>query len=229
MISPTDVANVLRLLASAFPTFPFAPDVLGTYGQALSRPPFVDLSVLGAAASRWVDTEDRFPTVHQLGEAYRAEVRRRLDQRRLAEEQRALTAGTLFAGGPAPDPGYATEALDVLRTVLADSVGNRAHKHPGGSSAACETCSRAGELADTYQVQVDDLLGARGLAPPVLPTPTYTCATCDDSGFVVKDPDTFTVRPCRDCNPEGFTRWIDGHRMPGHWCVECKDLVTSRR
>lgn len=32
--------------------------------------------------------------------------------------------------------------------------------------------------------------------------------------------------PCRDCNPEAFKRWAQGHHQPGHDTASCPDCHT---
>lgn len=193
-----DVANVLRLLGAAFPTFPLDELTLETYVRSLAASP-LDAATLNAAAVAWVATEDRYPTVHQLTEAYQAEARRRMQERADAEAERIMRAGGL--PGVALDPGYAVEMVDVMRTALAQ-VGR------GGSPA---------DLGATARRLAED----RGLRPPS-GVETYACRTCHDLGHIIEQDDPMTVRPCGDCQPELHRRWADGHLIPGHTCAECR-------
>jgi hypothetical protein len=224
VIRPEDAGAVLRLLGAAYPTYPVEPDTLELYTRELVRLP--DMATLTTAASRWVETEDRYPTVHQLTVAYQAEARWRTEQARRADEQRALTRPGL------PDVGasYAIEMIDVLRTATVEALANnRGHDHARGA-AHCPVCSRSGEVAAAMEARVTDLLAARGIKPVPGPLVTTRCR-CGDRGYVPVDTSEagFTVRPCADCNTDAYELWQGGHLAPGHWCAECKEPAGARR
>jgi hypothetical protein len=194
------------------------------YVSALTTSPFADLSLLTECASTWVRDSDRFPTVHQLTDGYQAAARRRMEDRRMAEQQRAINAGML--PGVGIDPGYAVEMVDVMREALAVLVGKRTHDHSRGAER-CPTCSIGQELALSVELEARRIVAERGLRPPQV-VETYACAECCDTGFVITDVATGTTRPCRNCSPAAHERWIDGHLMPGHDCPDCRDVRRGR-
>lgn len=212
-----DVANVLRLLGAAFPTFPLDELTIEAYVRTLTAGP-LEAATLNAAAVAWVASEDRYPTVHQLSDAYVAAGRREYANRRAAEDARIQAAGML--PGVALDPGYAVEMVDVMREALGSiGTGVLRHYHPDGDADRCPTCSRSDEIADGVAEHAVRVAAARGLRPPV-GVETYVCHRCADLTWVETEPGT--ARPCQDCRPEAYERWIDGHLMPGHVCAECR-------
>lgn len=216
---------VLGALAAAYPNHPAGADTVELYHQALRRLDSAD--TLQAAAGRWVETEDRYPTVHQLVEAYQAHARWQADAARAADEARAIARGTL-PGMPAAAPQFAIEMVDVLRVATEEATaGSRKHDHVRGA-AHCPVCASAASIADGMAARVKDLLANRGIVPGLGPVPTFRCAECFDRGMVVHDGDPFTAHPCPACNPDGFALWEGGHYQPGHWCPECKDPGGAR-
>ena len=214
-----DVANVLRLLGAAFPTYPLDEITIETYVRTLTSGP-LEASTLNATAVAWVATEDRYPTVHQLSHAYTAQARREAEERRAAEDARIQAAGML--PGVALDPGYAVEMVDVMREAMGQiGTGGLKHRHPDGDASRCGTCSRADALAVEVAEAATRVARDRGLRPPV-GVKTYACPECRDLGYVATQTDPFTVRPCGRCRPVAYERWIDGHLMPGHSCPDCR-------
>lgn len=228
MIATTDAEGVLVLLGAAFPTYPVTADTTDLYLTALARPPFLDLATLLGAVGDWVATQDRYPTVHQLVDAYQAEARRRLLARQAAEQARAEAAGTLPGLAPPLPQETALEMVDVLRTALgeAGTVPHKGHtKHGPGS---CLTCAMRDEIEDRMEGRVFELLAERGLRVQGQPVATYACGQCLDTRFEVIDHARGAVAPCRNCDPGGYQRWLDGHLAPGHWCTECAALARGR-
>lgn len=209
------------MLGAAFPRHPVDEPTVQLYVAALGAPPFYDVGVLTAAVGNWVQTEDWYPTVHQLVEAYQTEARRRARARQAADEARALAAGTL-PGLPRPlGADTAIEVVDVVRTALAEAVGtgrrHSGHDRPGG----CPTCADAEAISDRVEARVHGLLAERGVQLPSRPLVTYVCGHCLDTLFELVGDDPLQVAPCRSCQPVGYERWLGGHLAPGHWCGEC--------
>jgi hypothetical protein len=228
MIATTDAEKVLGLLGAAFPAYPVGEDTYDLYLAALAAPPIYDLSTLVAAVGEWVAHNDRYPTIHQLVDAYQAEARRRILARQAAEQARAEATGTL-PGMPGPlGADTALEMVDVMRTVL-DEIGGAPHiGHTKHGPGTCLTCLSGDEITDRAESRVFQLLEERGIRPPGQPVGTYACGLCLDTAFETVDHDRGTVAPCRDCNPDGYRRWLDGHYRPGHWCSDCDSASRGR-
>jgi hypothetical protein len=231
VIATTDAEQVLHVLGAAFPTYPAEQPSTDLYLSALALPPFYDLSTLLAATTGWVLNHDRFPTVHQLVDAYQAEARRRVLARQQAEQARAEAAGTLPGMAPPLAATLALEMVDVLRTALTESVaGGAPHTgHDKYGAGTCTTCLARPDVEDAIEARVFQLLQERGLHPAGQPVATHACGRCLDTGFQVIDHDIDTMAPCSDCNREGYERWRDGHLAPGHWCTDCDNLTRGRK
>lgn len=98
-----DAHRALRVLAAAFPTYPFGEDTQEIYLAALVTK-IGDGDAAFDAARNWVFEQDRFPTVNQLLAACRLEARRR--------EPAPLA---LVVGGPRTVPPIVAATRQQLR------------------------------------------------------------------------------------------------------------------
>jgi hypothetical protein len=216
VITEQQALVVLGALAAAFPTHPRGDDTAAIYTQGVAT--LADADVLHSAAVRWIATQDWFPTVHQLVEAYQAEARARATARKQAEEARAIARGTLSGLPPVP-ANYGIEMVDVLRLATEEATaGERKHSHDRGPEH-CPTCSQADAIAAAMEARIGQLLASRGIVPPQGPLTTYLCPTCLDRGSVIVDDEAvFSAYPCPTCNPRGHGHWKAEHRGAARDC-----------
>jgi hypothetical protein len=207
---------VLGALQAAFPEHPGSHESVDLYCQQLHR--LDDGDTLAGAAQGWIASRDRYPTVHQLVEAYQAEARARATARKQAEEARAIARGTLPGLPPVP-ASYGIEMVDVLRLATEEATaGGRKHSHDRGPEH-CPTCSQADAIAAVMEARIGQLLASRGIVPPQGPLTTYLCPTCLDRGSVIVDDEAvFRAYPCPTCNPRGHGHWKAEHRGAARDC-----------
>jgi hypothetical protein len=152
-----------------------------------------------------------------------------MSARQHAEERAAARSGVAPGRLPGIDVDYGTEMADVVRTALADATsGVPEHtRHRGADSSQCPRCELAATIAQRAATSFAGLVDKRGLRSDGA-LATVRCLDCQDSGQVTVSEDPFIARPCEACNPDGYARWADGHRAPGHDCEACRELIRAR-